>query len=168
MRRACADSVCLEGDAWLSLNVSPTLLRHPDLLAREVKDLDRSVVLELTEREAIDDYDALRSMLASLPGEPKLAIDDAGAGYASLRHILQLHPEFIKLDATWVQGIDSDPARQALIAGLQLFAAESGMTLIAEGVETPGEAVTLLDLGLDYAQGYLFGKPEPITAATAS
>jgi EAL domain-containing protein (putative c-di-GMP-specific phosphodiesterase class I)/CheY-like chemotaxis protein len=168
MRRACADSVCLEGDAWLSLNVSPTLLRHPDLLAHEVKDLDRSVVLELTEREAIDDYDALRSMLASLPGEPKLAIDDAGAGYASLRHILQLHPEFIKLDATWVQGIDSDPARQALIAGLQLFAAESGMTLIAEGVETPGEAVTLLDLGLDYAQGYLFGKPEPITAATAS
>jgi EAL domain-containing protein (putative c-di-GMP-specific phosphodiesterase class I) len=168
MRRACADSVCLEGDAWLSLNVSPTLLRHPDLLAHEVKDLDRSVVLELTEREAIDDYDALRSMLASLPGEPKLAIDDAGAGYASLRHILQLHPEFIKLDATWVQGIDTDPARQALIAGLQLFAAESGMTLIAEGVETPGEAVTLLDLGLDYAQGYLFGKPEPITAATAS
>ncbi len=166
MRRACADAVCLDADAWLSLNVSPTLLRHPELLALEVEDLDRPVVLELTEREAIDDYDALRSMLASLPGEPKLAIDDAGAGYASLRHILQLHPEFIKLDATWVQGIDSDPARQALIAGLQLFAAESGMTLIAEGVETPGEAVTLIDLGLDYAQGYLFGKPEPLTASS--
>jgi EAL domain-containing protein (putative c-di-GMP-specific phosphodiesterase class I) len=103
-----------------------------------------------------------------LPGEPKLAIDDAGAGYASLRHILQLHPEFIKLDATWVQGIDTDPARQALIAGLQLFAAESGMTLIAEGVETPGEALTLLDLGLDYAQGYLFGKPEPAIVPRAS
>ncbi len=165
MRRACADAACLDGDAWLSLNVSPTLLRNPGLLAQEVQDLDRPIVLELTEREAIDDYDALRSMLASLPGEPKLAIDDAGAGYASLRHILQLHPEFIKLDSTWVQGIDSDPARQALIAGLQLFAAESDMTLIAEGVETPGEAIALLDLGLDYAQGYLFGKPEPVTAA---
>lgn len=168
MRRACADAACLDGDAWLSLNVSPTLLRHPQLLAQEVEDLDRPIVLELTEREAIDDYDALRSMLASLPGEPKLAIDDAGAGYASLRHILQLHPQYIKLDSTWVQGIDSDPARQALIAGLQLFAAESDMTLIAEGVETPGEAVTLLDLGLDYAQGYLFGKPEPIATAGES
>jgi EAL domain-containing protein (putative c-di-GMP-specific phosphodiesterase class I)/CheY-like chemotaxis protein len=165
MRRACADAVCLDGGAWLSLNVSPTLLRHPDLLAQEVEDLDRPIVLELTEREAIDDYDALRSMLGAVPGHPKLAIDDAGAGYASLRHILQLHPEFIKLDATWVQGIDTDPARQALIAGLQLFAAESDMTLIAEGVETPSEAITLLDLGLDYAQGYLFGKPEPVTAA---
>jgi EAL domain-containing protein (putative c-di-GMP-specific phosphodiesterase class I)/CheY-like chemotaxis protein len=165
MRRACADAACLEGDAWLSLNVSPTLLQHPDLLANEVEDVDRTIVLELTEREAIEDYDALRSTLALLPGTPKLAIDDAGAGYASLRHILQLHPDFIKLDSTWVQGVDADPARQALIAGLQMFAAESGMTLIAEGVETPAEATTLLDLGLDYAQGYLFGKPEPVGGA---
>jgi EAL domain-containing protein (putative c-di-GMP-specific phosphodiesterase class I)/CheY-like chemotaxis protein len=162
MRNACEASVSLDPGAWISINVSPSLLRAPDLFAPELAAVDRDVVLEVTEREPIDDYDDLRARLSALPGTPRLAVDDAGAGYSSLRHILQLHPEFIKLDGTWVHGVDTDRARQALIAGLQLFAREAGMTLIAEGVETTGEAATLLDLGVDYAQGFLFGHPEVV------
>lgn len=164
MQRACEDAVHLPPDSWLSINVSASLLRAPGVLARELARVERDVVLEVTEREAVDDYDELRAALDALPGRPRLAVDDAGAGYSSLRHILQLHPEFIKLDGTWVHGVDTDGARQALIAGLQLFATEAGMTLIAEGVETMDEAATLLDIGVDYAQGYLFGRPAAVSA----
>jgi EAL domain-containing protein (putative c-di-GMP-specific phosphodiesterase class I) len=164
MQRACEDAVHLPPDSWLSINVSASLLRAPGVLARELARVERDVVLEVTEREAVDDYDELRTALDALPGRPRLAVDDAGAGYSSLRHILQLHPEFIKLDGTWVHGVDTDGARQALIAGLQLFATEAGMTLIAEGVETMDEAATLLDIGVDYAQGYLFGRPAAVSA----
>jgi EAL domain-containing protein (putative c-di-GMP-specific phosphodiesterase class I)/CheY-like chemotaxis protein len=168
MRRACEDAVHLPPDSWLSINVSASLLRTPDVLARELARVERDVVLEVTEREPIDDYDELRAALATLPGAPRLAVDDAGAGYSSLRHILQLHPEFIKLDGTWVHGVDTDRARQALIAGLQLFATEADMTLIAEGVETMDEAATLLDLGVEYAQGFLFGRPAAVTAPSVA
>jgi EAL domain-containing protein (putative c-di-GMP-specific phosphodiesterase class I) len=88
-------------------------------------------------------------------------VDDAGAGYASLRHILELQPEFVKLDIGLVRGIDADPARQALAAGLRHYADETGNTLIAEGVENADEARTLQRLGIPLAQGFLFGRPAP-------
>jgi EAL domain-containing protein (putative c-di-GMP-specific phosphodiesterase class I) len=121
----------------------------------------RRLILELTEHVSIDDYAALRKAIEAL-GNADLAVDDAGAGYASLRHILELRPAFAKLDISLVRGIDVDELRQALVAGLVYFALRSGCHLIAEGVESEDEATALRRLGVEFAQGYLFGRPEPI------
>ena len=83
-----------------------------------------------------------------------------GAGYASLRHILELRPTYAKLDISLVRGIDGDDLRQALAAGLQYFASKTGCRLIAEGVESRAEADVLSELGVTFGQGYLFGRPE--------
>jgi EAL domain-containing protein (putative c-di-GMP-specific phosphodiesterase class I) len=83
-------------------------------------------------------------------------VDDAGSGFASLRHILELRPDIIKLDLALVRGIDTDHAKQALAAGLRHFAALTGTTLIAEGVETESQARTIRELGVELAQGFLF------------
>ena len=117
-------------------------------------------MLEITEHVAIDDYERLRSAIAVLGPRVRLAVDDAGAGYASLRHILELAPSIVKLDIGLVRGIDSDPARQALIAGVGHFAAKRGIRLVAEGIETTEELATLRSLGVGYGQGYLLGRPQ--------
>ena len=91
-----------------------------------------------------------------------LSVDDAGAGFASLRHILELDPDIVKLDITMIRDIDTDQARQALVTGMCHFASRTGTTLIAEGVETQAEAETLRELGVELAQGFLFGRPVPI------
>jgi EAL domain-containing protein (putative c-di-GMP-specific phosphodiesterase class I) len=97
-------------------------------------------------------------------GPVELSIDDAGAGYASLRHILELAPAWVKLDVTLVSGIDGDPLRKALAAGLAYFAGQAGQRLIAEGVERQEEADALIGIGVEYAQGFLFGRPEKAPA----
>ena len=89
----------------------------------------------------------------------RLAVDDAGAGYASLRHVLMLRPDFVKLDQEWIRGVEGDAARQALIGALVLFARRTGSVLIAEGVETAAELETLDSLGVELGQGYFLGRP---------
>jgi EAL domain-containing protein (putative c-di-GMP-specific phosphodiesterase class I) len=160
-------------DAWLSLNVSPALMMasaSPTGLGRQglrdVLDLrDRDVVLELSEQEAVSDYDAMRSAVASAGDGVRLSIDDAGSGFASLRHILRLQPAYIKLDRSWIHGVDTDPARQAMIAGLRHFADQTGAALIAEGIEREEELDTLIELRVDLGQGYLLGRPAALSAA---
>ena len=93
-----------------------------------------------------------------------MAVDDAGAGYASMRHILELQPGYAKLDISLVRGIDEDELRQALAAGLTYYARRTGCRLIAEGVETQAEADTLIELRVEFGQGFLFGRPERLTA----
>jgi len=119
-----------------------------------------NLVLEITEHDQIDDYPALREGLALLGPTIRVAVDDAGAGYASLRHILELAPSFVKLDIGLIRGIDTDSARQALIAGMGYFALKRKLRLIAEGIETPAELKTLIALGVAYGQGYLLGRPQ--------
>ncbi|HEU4673924.1 MAG TPA: EAL domain-containing protein, partial [Candidatus Limnocylindrales bacterium] len=87
------------------------------------------------------------------------AVDDAGAGYASLRHIIELRPRYVKLDRGLVTGINADPIRQALVAGMLHFATSIGVEIIAEGVETEAERLTLQHLGVALGQGFLFGRP---------
>jgi EAL domain-containing protein (putative c-di-GMP-specific phosphodiesterase class I) len=89
-------------------------------------------------------------------------VDDAGSGFASLRHVLELGPDIVKLDIEFIRKIDSDPARQALVAGMVHFAARGPFRLIAEGVETEAEREELLTLGVAYGQGYLFGRAEQV------
>jgi EAL domain-containing protein (putative c-di-GMP-specific phosphodiesterase class I)/CheY-like chemotaxis protein len=157
---AAADN--LPAHRFLSLNASPQLVLEHELLATTITRCPRDVVIEMTERDRVDDYDAVTESLAALPGTT-LAVDDAGAGYSSLRHILTLHPTFIKLDVTWVRDLERDTARQAIVAGLAHFADLTESRLIAECIETEAEADALHRLGVHLGQGYLFGRPAPIS-----
>jgi EAL domain-containing protein (putative c-di-GMP-specific phosphodiesterase class I)/DNA-binding response OmpR family regulator len=157
---AIAEAHKLPPDAFLSLNVSPAVaLGTDERLQQSLRDVGRPIVLELTEHVPIGDYAQLRAAIDRL-GRVQIAVDDAGAGYASLRHILELRPAFAKLDISLVRGIDGDDLRQAMAAGFQYYALRTGCRLVAEGVETEAEANTLRDLGIDLGQGYLFGRPE--------
>lgn len=150
----------LPRDAFVSVNVSPEVVLRGGRAFRElIAGSPRHIVLEVTEHAPIEDYRLVRAALATL-GDVGLAVDDAGAGYASLRHILELRPDYAKLDISLVRKIDGDDVRQALAAGLQYFASKVGCRLIAEGVETYEEAAALQRLGIEFAQGYLFGRPD--------
>ncbi len=148
-----------QSNRWLSLNVSARLIEG-GALHDLMTDQGRPLVLEITEHEPVEDYQALEEAMRAMPGV-RLAVDDAGAGYSSMRHILDLRPDFVKLDITWIRGIDTDPARQALTAGMAGFAAELGCTLVGEGIETAAERDTLLHLGVTLGQGNLLGRPHP-------
>ena len=116
-------------------------------------------MLEITEHVEIDDYPGLRRELKRLGSSVRLAVDDAGAGYASFRHILELAPDFVKIDLDLVRGVDAEPARQALIAGMGYFAVKRKLRLVAEGIETRKELDALQALAVPYGQGYLLGRP---------
>lgn len=115
-------------------------------------------MFELTERESIDDYQLLRERVASMP-RTRLAVDDAGTGYASLRHIYELHPSLVKLDRTWISRCDADPVRQTLIRGLVDFATSIGAAIVAEGIEHQAELDLVRNLGVTFGQGFLLGRP---------
>jgi EAL domain-containing protein (putative c-di-GMP-specific phosphodiesterase class I)/DNA-binding response OmpR family regulator len=161
---AVQHSAALPEDCWLSLNVSPSLVLDSDVLPPLLAGSGRRVVLEITEHDPVHDYQALRRAIARLGDGVELSVDDAGSGFASLRHVLALGPSFMKLDASWVSGIDADPARQALIAGLSHFAAETGCHLIAEGIERQTELDMLQRLEVELGQGYFLGEPAPVPA----
>jgi EAL domain-containing protein (putative c-di-GMP-specific phosphodiesterase class I) len=152
-------SATLPASVWLNFNASPEFVLAGESLASIMARRGRQLVLELTEHVAISDYAALRGALHRLGPSVRLAVDDAGAGFASLRHILELRPDYVKLDWSIVHGVHGDPARQALVAGMVHFAAKTGMTLVAEGVETAADARRLSQLGVPLAQGYRFGRP---------
>lgn len=117
-------------------------------------------MLEVTEHASIDDYAVIARKLEPLRQRGvRLAVDDAGAGYASFRHILKLKPDVIKLDASLVSAIDSDNGVRALAAAVIRFAEETGSKVVAEGVETEHELEVLRQLNVNKAQGYLLGRP---------
>jgi PAS domain S-box-containing protein len=150
----------LRTTTYLSLNVSPEFILSGGLKPI-LSGLPRQVVLEVTEHVAIDDYAALRRSLTGLGPTVRVAVDDAGAGYASFRHILELAPNFVKIDIGLVRGVDAEPARQALIAGMGYFAVRRKLHLIAEGIETVAELGALRALAVPYGQGFLLGRPRP-------
>jgi EAL domain-containing protein (putative c-di-GMP-specific phosphodiesterase class I) len=119
------------------------------------------VVLEVTERASLDRIPNLTARVLRLKQLGfKIAVDDLGAGYAGLTSFTQLEPEVAKLDMTLVRGIDSDPRRQSIVRSMTKLCDELGTQVIAEGVETTAERDTLVELGCDFLQGYLFGRPE--------
>lgn len=150
-------------DAYLAVNLSPDSVLS-DRMSELLTDVPSGrVVIEITEHAPVEDYETLDAGLAELRALGcRLAIDDTGAGFASLRHILRLAPEIIKLDITLTRGLDSDPARRALANALISFANEIGATLVAEGVETQAEVNALEALGVGLGQGYFFAKPGPL------
>ncbi|MEZ0165794.1 EAL domain-containing protein [Kineococcus sp. LSe6-4] len=146
--------------AYLSVNASAEALLDTtthDLLLSAATD---RLVVEITEHDPVEDYDALTGVTARLRRHGvRIAVDDAGAGFASLQHVLHLNPDIVKLDIAFVRGIDADPARRAVARALVGFASELGSTMVAEGVERPDELAVLGELGVDCGQGYLLGRP---------
>lgn len=160
---AVALSQHLPSGVFMSVNVSPATLAAPELdQTLSPVPCDR-LVLEITEHAAVADYSVLKEVLKRLRERGvRLAIDDAGAGHSGLNQIVQLLPEFIKLDGFLTHGIDSDPVKRALAAALVRFAADVGASLIAEAVERPEELAALEELSVGFAQGFFLGRPLPL------
>ena len=159
VRQAVAQIDQLPEGTYLSVNVSPQTALDPRL-ADIVTSLAGRIVLELTEHAPVKQYDRLLDALAVLrSGGLRLAVDDAGSGYASLQHILRLHPSIIKLDIELIRGIETDPARRALTAALVTFGDEIGATITAEGIETADQLDTLRRLHVRSGQGFHLGRP---------
>jgi EAL domain-containing protein (putative c-di-GMP-specific phosphodiesterase class I) len=150
----------LPKSVYLSVNVSPRTAMSAHLLEL-LGDVDaQRLVLELTEHMPVDDYEALNVALNRLRRRGiRVAVDDAGAGFSSLNHILLIRPEIVKLDVSLIREVDSDVARRSLVSGLCHFTAEIGAECIAEGVETDAQERTLRDLGVTYGQGWHLGPP---------
>ncbi len=156
----------LGGDTYVSINAAPETIVSPEFAALMAARGPAHVMLEITEHAAVADYTALQAALVPLRRAGLvLAVDDAGAGYASFTHILQLQPDVIKLDMALVRDVDTDAARRALAAALVLFAHEVGIQVVAEGVETGAELSVLRSLGVSKAQGYLLSRPLSLDAA---
>jgi EAL domain-containing protein (putative c-di-GMP-specific phosphodiesterase class I) len=160
LRRAAMGLSLLPPGSFLSVNASADTIRSPALLdALDGLPASR-LVIELTEHERVEDYEQLITPVAELRARGvRLAVDDAGAGFASLQHILRLRPDVIKLDRTFIEGVEDDPVKRALTTALVTFAADIGASLVAEGIATAGELDALRSLGVRQAQGRFLAEP---------
>lgn len=146
----------------LTINASPAALTDVRLLHLLDWHRDRRVIVEVTEHAIVEDYQQLTEVLGELRARGvEVAVDDAGAGFASFRHIVRLRPEYIKLDLSLTQDLRNDPVRRPLAEALLRFAQQTGSCIIAEGIETSSDLATWRDLGAHAAQGYLLGRPVP-------
>lgn len=161
VRRAWPILEQLGSDQFMALNLTPGSLLA---LARRANDRPEtplsSLVVEVTEHTAIERYADLRHELVHLRERGlRIAVDDAGAGYASLRHVLELRPDIIKLDRSLIHGLAEDRARSLVASAFVSLAGDLGATVVAEGVERRADLQAVRDLGLHAAQGYLLGRP---------
>jgi FOG: EAL domain len=156
----------LPQDLYLTFNVSPDTIISGAFAKAIAGKHGRRIIVEITEHARVEDYAALCDALNEIRvNGVRLAIDDAGAGYASLRHILALQPDIIKLDISLTHNIQDDLARNALAAALVYFGHETKSQILAEGVETAVELEVLRKLGVETAQGYFLGRPMPYAEA---
>lgn len=160
IRKALMELLELPGSFQMAFNVSPQMLLSPQLEGvLQGHPLDR-ITLELSERAPVQDYSVLLERLKFWRSQGlRFAIDDAGADHASMRHLLHLHPDTLKIDMSLTRGIDVHPGRRSLTTALVAFASEIGSTLVAEGVETRGELHTFRQLRVQQAQGHLLHRP---------
>jgi len=162
LKAAIAASHGLPPGPWLDVNVSPKLLENTEALRECIATAERQLVLEVTEHQQVKDYPALRDAVRSMGAEVRLAVDDVGAGIANFAHIIELGADLVKLDISLVRGVESSPGRQALVLAMRHFAGTAGCRLVAEGVETEAEALALGKFGVEFGQGYWFGRPQAL------
>lgn len=169
IRLALAGLPELPPEVYITVNASPeTIVKGGLSELLRGQPLER-VVVEVTEHQAIERYEDIAEAIAPLQREGlRIAIDDAGAGYASFRHVLNLHPHIVKLDNSITRAIDVDRSRRALAAALCGFARETGCGIVAEGVETQAELDAVRALGIARAQGYHLGRPMSVADARAA
>jgi EAL domain-containing protein (putative c-di-GMP-specific phosphodiesterase class I)/FixJ family two-component response regulator len=162
IRESIAALPRIPADAYLSVNCSHRTATSGELVSALSAAAHR-VVVEITEHEPVDDYPGLARSLQQLREMGvRIAIDDAGAGFASLRHTLLLAPDIVKVDISLTRDIDTDRGRRALASALISFADEMDMTIVAEGIETEPELKALRDLGVRFGQGYYLAEPGPL------
>jgi EAL domain-containing protein (putative c-di-GMP-specific phosphodiesterase class I) len=162
------------GDAKLFLNIRPTTIYDPSFRSDALRETlegcglaPTDVVLEISEQESISNFDIFREIRDYYGNLGfQIAMDDVGAGYASLEAVIELSPEFIKVDRAFVTGIDEDLTRQELLRALHSVSKQIGARIIGEGLDTLEELETLGRLGIPFGQGWLFGKPHPLRTDT--
>jgi len=171
MRSACAEfsrwrSNGVGRDVTLRINVSPRQLVIPGFVRTVADTIDEfglnanSVCLEITERALVGDIKTTRRTLAKLKEVGvQIAIDDFGTGYAVLAHLKSLPVDTLKIDAGFVRDLDTNTSDLAIVRSILVLAEAFGLQLVAEGVETPAAAMTLIELGCHRAQGFLFSRP---------
>ncbi len=151
----------------LFLNISPETLNHPSFrngqtleFMHEIGIDPARVVIEITENQPTYDFEGMKSALLHYRAMGfKIAIDDLGAGFSSLRLWSELRPDFIKIDMHFVQGVDHDPIKLQFLQSIQQIAERCGTCVIAEGIETEGELRVIKDIGIDFGQGYFIARP---------
>jgi EAL domain-containing protein (putative c-di-GMP-specific phosphodiesterase class I) len=162
VRGALAHLSAFPASPYLAVNVSPGTLVSAEF-ERLVSEVPANrLVVEVTEHEVVREYDSLVNAIGGLRERGlRLAVDDAGAGFASFRHVLELKPDIIKLDTNLTRGINEDRSREALVRSLVSFADDVGATLVAEGIESRADLLTLRNARVPFGQGYLFAHPGP-------
>jgi EAL domain-containing protein (putative c-di-GMP-specific phosphodiesterase class I) len=150
------------GDACLFLNLHPADLADSELFqsVAPLTQLASRVVLEVTERAAIEEVDSVERRVHELREYGfRIAVDDLGAGYAGLSSFALLEPEIVKLDVSLLRDIDQSPVKQKLVASMTSLCKDMGFLVVAEGIETPAERDCVATLGCDLLQGFLFARP---------
>jgi len=149
----------------LSINVSPRTAMTGEL-AELIEPVGDRIIIELTEHAPVDDYEPLRESLERLRRSGvRIAVDDVGAGFASLRHVLLLAPDIVKLDLSLTREIETDSTSHALASALVTFCRRIGATVVAEGIESQAVLTLLRKLGVRQGQGYFLGCPGPLVGA---
>lgn len=152
----------------LFINVSPISIQEPDfkpgvtldLLKRVGLEPDR-LVIEVTEQYPIQDYSCIREAADHYRDMGfAIALDDLGAGYAGLRMWSELRPNYVKIDRHFIDGIEFDPVKRDFVGSIFDIANGMNCQMVAEGIETASQYQTVKKIGIDFAQGYLLGKPE--------
>lgn len=163
VREAIAQMPELPEEIYLSFNASPETLQleaFNEAISRVPGD---RIVVEVTEHAAVEEYEPLIEAIERLRGRGiRLAVDDVGAGYSGLNHIVRVAPSILKLDMELTRDVDQDPVKQALAAATVVFGSRVGLDIVSEGIETAREAETLRELGIRYGQGFHFARPGPL------
>jgi EAL domain-containing protein (putative c-di-GMP-specific phosphodiesterase class I) len=168
IRLACAHSSAIPEGMFMAVNVSPVTAEQPELLQLLGGCHVNEVVLEVTEHAQVEDYRRFRVAIARVRElGARLAVDDAGAGFSSLRHILELDAELIKLDGSLTRSLEADPRRRSLASALIEFGRESGASVLAEHIESELQLIELRRLGVHYGQGFHLGRPQRLPAAAS-
>ena len=162
---ALTASTDLPAAVALAFNASPALLSDPRLTALLDQHPGRALIAEVTEHAIVDDYHHLARAIAGLRARGvRIAVDDAGAGFASLRHVVRLQPDIIKLDLSLTQNLDDDPVLRPLADCLIQFAHRTDSVIVVEGIETARDLHTWKHLGADAVQGFFLARPGPLPA----
>jgi EAL domain-containing protein (putative c-di-GMP-specific phosphodiesterase class I) len=163
IREALARLADVPDGVYLSLNASPQTVATPAFEEELRRSAPDRVQVEVTEHAVAEHYELLREAMGRLRAlGVRFAVDDVGAGYAGLNHLVAVSPDVIKLDRFLISGVDRDPARQALAGAAAAFAERARIRVIAEGIETPAEHEDLRRLGIRYGQGFHFARPGPL------
>ncbi|TDR48650.1 EAL domain-containing protein (putative c-di-GMP-specific phosphodiesterase class I) [Tahibacter aquaticus] len=161
-KRALVELAVVPEELYVAVNVSPATMISDGLAQLCVSHKAERIILELTEHSSVDDYAELLERTHWLRRHGvKIAVDDAGAGFSTLRHVLHVQPDLIKLDRSITASIDQKPVHQTLVSAMLTFANGTAAALVAEGIETDAEFEVLVELGVQFGQGFFLGRPAP-------